>query len=267
MIGQRVNFNSVLDPDATYSRYAWTRARRGDTIRKIANRSAQPNMAQTILRLNLGADVLAHSKPAAGKKVHHRAKLRSITQTLRAGAPIKLPGTIAAQYVLSVHAGDEPPVIKRGYAKFSDVAVQGRTGISRFDGYDAVQIDIPVQFEGFADDGVGGAIENKITALERMAGRGAYPGAAYGPPAVITVTTTDETGNLNALIPLVYQNTMQWRVTNITWQAGALRDDRGRRIWQAATIEITQYTPLIVIVRSVAQRTAQKKKTTGKAKA
>jgi hypothetical protein len=272
-IGQFVNFASVLDPDATYSRFAWIRAQRGDTVRKIAARRSQPEMALTILNLNLGADVLVHKKPRPHQKRAPVPKLRSITQTLRAGAPLKLPGTMSAQYQLSVHAGDEPPTVKKGYAAFSEVAVQGRVGISRFDGYPPIAIDIPIQFEGVGSPGAGGVIEANIAILERMAGRGDYPGAAYGPPAVIVVTSTDNAGNPIPLIPFPYQwspqhqNAMQFRVTNLTWGPGALRDDQGRRIRQAATVEITQYTPLMVVVRSVAQRTAQKRKTTSKAKA
>jgi hypothetical protein len=262
----------VLDPDAAYSRFTWVRARQGDTVRKIAARRSQPEMATTILSLNLGADVLPHPRRKPGQHVHHIPKLRSVTQTLRTGAPLKLPGTMAAQYQLSVHAGDEGPTIKKGYAESSVVAVQGRVGINRFDGYGPVQIDIPIQFEGVGSPGAGAAIENSIQILERMAGRGDYPGAAYGPPAVIVVNTTDATGSPIPLIPFPYQwspqhqNGMQFRVSNITWGAGALRDDSGRRIRQAATVEITQYTPLMFVVRSVAQRTAQKRKTTSKAR-
>ena len=260
-IGQLITFASEIDPDASYTKYIWVRARKGDTVRAIAARRGHPELAAAILALNKGADVLPHPKRKPGQKVPPVPTLRTITQVLRANAPIRLPGTLQAGEVLSVHAGDNPPTIKTGYAKYDVVDVPGRTGISRFLGYDPIAIDIPIQFENYTGNN-GTVIEQNIQTLERFAGRGDYPGAAFGPPAVIRISVTDSQGNIVPLLPPNYQwsakNTSAplFRISAISWDAGALRTRDGYRIRQTATVTVTQYTPLVFVVRSVAQRTA-----------
>ena len=99
-----------------------------------------------------------------------------------------------------------------------------------------------------------------------MAGRGLYPGAGYGPPAVIVVNTTNNNGSIIPLIPLAYQwtpqhqNAPQFRITAIAWDDSpdVLRNDDGYRVRQRATVTITQYTPLVFIQRSLAQRAKRK---------
>jgi hypothetical protein len=270
-VGQYVNFASVADPDATYTNYVWIRALKGDTIKKIAARRSDPKMANAILQLNIGRDVVARPRPKPGKKVPPITKLKSITNVLRTGATIKLPGTMAQGFYFSAYAGDRPPVVKTAYAEFDVVKVPGRVGINRFLGYPPIVIEIDVQFEAFGQQGSNagylagqGSIEDRIATLERMAGRGPYPGAAYGPPAVIVVNTTDNAGNVIPLIPLSYQWTPknqtapQFRITAIAWDdTTQLRNDAGYRVRQKATVTLTQYTPLLYVVRSAAARNKQ----------
>jgi hypothetical protein len=280
--GQLINFGSVSDPDADYSKYIWVRAVKGDTVRRIAQKRSHPEWAATILRLNLGRDVLPHPKRKPHQKVPPVPKLRNITQPLRPGAAIKLPGTMAQGFFFAVHCGDKPPVIKKGYANFDKVVVPGRTGINRFLDYDPIEMDIAISFEAFGQQGPGagyvggqGSIEDRIQMLERMAGRGEYPGAGYGPPAVIVVNTTDNAGAIIPLIPLSYQwtprhqNAPQFRITNIAWDdsTDVLRNDDGYRVRQRATVTVTQYTPLIFVQRSLAQRAKQASKKPGTKKA
>lgn len=267
--GQLVNFASVADPDATYSNYIWVRAQgNNDTIKKIAARRSQPELAAAILQLNLGRDVLPHPRRKPHQKVPPIPTLKSITQVLRPQVTIKLPGTMAQGFFFSVHAGDKPPVVKKAYAEYDTVAVPGRIALNRFLGYPPIEMDIDIQFEAFGDEGNApgwimgqGSIEDRITALERMGGRGLYPGSGYGPPAVIVVNTTDNAGNIVPLIPLAYQWTPQhqnapmFRITGIVWDdTDQLRNDAGYRVRQKATVTVTQYTPLVFIQRSVSVR-------------
>jgi hypothetical protein len=259
-IGQMITFAAVFDADATYAKHVWVRARRGDTLRSIAARNGRPDLAATVLALNRGRDVLPHPK----RKPHHTAppipKLHTTTEKLRTGARIELPGTMKAGQSLSVHAGDEPPSVKAGYAKYDVVGVSGRVGINRFLGYDPIAIDIPIQFENYSAQ-AGGSIEQSIQTLERFAGRGDYPGAAFGPPAVLSITASDAQGHVVPLIPpdlqwsIQHQHAPLFRISDISWGAGALRTTDGYRVRQAATVTVTQYTPLVFSVRSVAQRT------------
>jgi hypothetical protein len=259
-IGQLITFASEIDPDATYARYIWVRAKHHDTIKAIASRRGHPEMASDILTLNKGRDVLPHPKRKPHQKVASVPKLTLATQTLRPGAAIRLPGNLQIGEVLHVHAGDSPPQVRAGYAKYDTVDVHGRIGINRFLGYDPIAIDIPIQFENYAAN-VGTTIEQNIQTLERFAGRGDYPGAAFGPPAVLRISVTDNQGNVVPLIPPNYQWSSKnqgaplYRISTIAWDAGALRTRDGYRIRQSAMVTVTQYTPLRFVVRSVARRT------------
>lgn len=251
--GQQITFASQLDPDQSYTRYVYVRAGKGDTVRKIASKRGHPELVGQILSLN--------------KKVrlpnHHY--LRSASQVLKAGTLLRLPGTLKQQDFFSVLCGDERPIIKSGYAKYDTVDRPGRVGLNRFLGYDPIEMDIAVQFENYADDN-GGPIESQIAQLERMAGRGNYGGAADGPPAVIRISVTDNNGNVVPLIPPNYQWSPKnptaplYRISGITWDAGALSDEQGRRIRQGATVTVKQYTPLTLVKRSATQRSRAKSK-------
>jgi len=246
-IGQQITFASQLDPDQRYTQYNYVIARRGDTIRKIAARYGQPEMVSTILQLN--SDV----------RIQNGHKLRSATQTLRTNQIIRVPGTLTQQDVFSVHCGEERPIIKDGYAMYDTVDRPGRVGLNRFKGYNPIEMDVAIHFEAFeSNDGTD--IEDRIARLERMAGRGDYSGAAKGPPSVIRLSVTDKSGKIVPLIPPNYQWSPQnptaplYRISNITWEAGALSDPHGRRIRQLATVTVKQYTPLTNIKRSASQR-------------
>jgi len=271
-LGQQITFASEFDPDENYSKYVWVRAQgKKDTIRKIVARRGHPEWAGTVLSLNKGRDVLPHPKRRPGQKRPPIPKLRSVTQTLRQNVTIRLPGTMKKGQSFSVHAGDKAPHITAGYAKYDTVGVPGRIGINRFDGYDPIQMDIPIQFENYGD-GAGAQIESNIQMLERMAGRGDYPGAAIGPPSVIRVSVTDGQGNIVPLIPPNYQWSPQnqtaplWRISGIAWDDNPLRNDNGYRVRQACVVTVTQYTPLVFQQRSVTKRAVSKPKPKHKAK-
>jgi len=261
-LGQMITFSSVLDPDENYSRYIVYKARSGDTIKSIAAARGRPDLAAEILKLNKGAKVLPVVR-VHGKIAKRQPGLRSVKQKLREHAALRLPGTLKPGDAFSVTAGENRPKVTAGYAKYDTVDVPNRIGLNRFDGYDPITIDIPIQFENYTGDG-GADIEDKIRRLERMAGRGTYPGAAFGPPSVIAVSVTDAHGNIVPLVPASYQwtpsnrNAPQYRITTIAWDDGALSDERGQRIRQTATVTVTQYTPLIVTERSATRRAASR---------
>jgi hypothetical protein len=267
-LGQQITFAAELDPDENYSKFVIVKARRNDTVRKIAARRGHPEMAHEILLLNKGKKLLPVTR-SHGKIVKHQPGLRSITQKLREHASLRLPGTLKRGDSFSVTAGDNRPKITGGYAKYDTVDVPGRIGLNRFDGYDPLTIDIPVQFEGYADDD-GPTVEASIRKLERMAGRGTYPGAAFGPPAVVRVSVTDNTGNIVPLVPTSYQwtprneNAPLYRITGISWDDGSLSDRTGQRVRQTATVTVTQYTPLIIHERSAARRAQSRSTAQGK---
>lgn len=250
--GQLVTFASQLDPDQKYTQYVYVRAQKGDTIKKIAGRRGHPELVATILGLN---------KRVRLANGHY---LRSATQVLKTNQLVRIPGTLSNQDSFSVLCGDERPIVKDGYALYDTVDRRGRVGLNRFLGYHPIEIDISVQFENYADGSAGASLEAQIAMLERMAGRGAYGGAADGPPAVVRVSITDNSGNIVPLIPLNYQWSPKnpaaplYRIGAIAWGAGALSDPQGRRVRQSAVVTIKQYTPLTVVKRSATQRARAK---------
>ena len=160
----------MLDADAHYAAFVWITARRGDTINRIAARRGHPEWAPQILKLNLGRDVLPHPKRKAHHPVPPIPKLRNVKQTLRAGARVKLPGTMGPSYELQALAGENAPTSTGGWSNFDVVDISGRTGINRFLGYDPFQLTVPIQFQAYGAEGTkpgnqpdgGGSIDDRI---------------------------------------------------------------------------------------------------------
>ncbi len=108
--------------------------------------------------------------------------------------------------------------------------------------------------------GDGTDVENEIAQLERMAGRGNFPGSTVGPPAVLKIQVTDNAGSQVWLIPPQWQwsaSTPQaplWRIAGIAWDKNPLRLPSGKRIRQKAVVTIWEYTPISLAVRSATVR-------------
>ena len=251
--GQLITFAAVYDPDLNAPKYVYVRAQKNDTIFRIAGRRGAPQLVPQILALN------------SDLKIRNGHKLRSATQVLKTGSLVRLPGTLAPGESFSVLCGAQRPKIMAGYAKYDTVERPGRVGINRFLGYDPIQLDIAVQWEGFTEQ-ARIEIDQDILVLERMAGRGKYDGAAQGPPAVVQVSVTDNKHSVVPLVPFNYQWSSKnptaplYRISNITWEDNALSGPDGRRIRQSATISVKQYTPVTNIKRSATQRAKSKGK-------
>lgn len=242
-IGQEYVFATEFDPDYNYTRFVFATARKDDTVRKIMARRGHPDLVRAVCKLN---------------------HIRSGTTKLKDGRRIKLPGSAVEKLSFTVLAGDKPATPKSGYAKFENVSVPGSTGLTKFDGYDPFELDVPIRFEAL-QSGDGQGVEDSIRVLERMAGRGLYGGAAAGPPAVVRVSTTDNWGNVIPLIPLHFQWSSQsqgaplWRVGDIQWDDSPIRGDDGKRLRQDAIVILFQHTPLN-LVGSAATRAKRKAK-------
>jgi hypothetical protein len=244
LLGQLITFAVEIDPDVPVTKWEWVDVKKGDTVQKVASRRGHPEDARRI------ADANGIRSVRSVFSGHGRKK-------------IKVPGE--SNIVVRVLAGDSPPHITGGYAKLDIQDRPQRTGLTRFTGYDPVTMDIPIRFDTVAQGGQGVDIEDDIALLERMAGRGAYPGAAVGPPPIVRISTTNARGEIVPLIPANYQWSLAnpgaplWRIQNpIDWDdsvpAGVLRNDAGNRIRQLATVTVQQHTNLRMLQRSVTQR-------------
>jgi hypothetical protein len=246
--GQLISFGTVSDEDWALARWVWVPVRKHDTVRKIASRRRHEDLAQTIA----DANGIRHVNSKLGRK------------------QLRVPAILLESTGFDVLAGPKPPRIVGGYGKVSTIDRPNRSGLSKFDGYDPISMEVQVQFERLRNSGgvLTGVddVERDIAKLERMAGRGQFQGAATGPTPVITVTTTRNVdGAPVPLIPLAYQRTLNnktgpvWRVSNIDWDADPLRDDDGKRYRQLATITLTQVVNVQAATRLVARAKAKKK--------
>ena len=233
LAGQYINFSIETQGDFKYQDYTYTTVKKGRrTYRKIAAHFGHPEMAREIANLN-GA--------------------RSTMAILPLGMRIRVPGNVRASESFKVLAGESAPTVIDGYGIWEVVDRPQRTGVTIFKGYPPMVLSIPIQFENFIDN-EGMQIEKDIALLERMAGRGAFNGAAVGPPPTIRVSTTDDRGNAVPLIPSNYQFSDQnktpplWVISGIDWDDNPLRNNAGNRIRQRATITLTQFviSPLVL---------------------
>lgn len=272
-LGQLITLAIQLDHDPATpapQKYVLVVARSGDTCQSIASRLGHPEDARAIADLNAQ---------------------RSTTGQLNAGGRYRVPARLRPEQVLNVLAGDNPPKIVGGFAKFTTIDRFSRTGLNQFTGYDPLQMSVPLRFEalsyqitqGFTQikpnnprptkisattlahqvksyqDNQAQDVESQIRLLERMAGRGAFSGAGIGPPPVIRATTTDADGNVIGLIPKSYQWTKAnagplWRLSGLEWDDGALRNASGNRIRATCTVTLTEHTHSSLASQSAAAR-------------
>lgn len=245
--GQYIQFAIQTQSDVKYPDYTYYYVKKGKrTFMKIAADLGRPELAADIAELN-------------GER--NRFKM------LPLNSKVRVPGTARPGNTFKVLAGDNPPTIIDGYATWDVVDRSQRTGLTVFKGYPPIKMSVPIRFEAYLSgtmlDGEpynGAQVERDITLLERMAGRGAFVGAAVGPPPVLVVSTRNEDGGAFPLIPYNYQVNAQnktpptWVITGLTWDDGALRDDNGLRIRQLATVELTQFVGAPILRASATDR-------------
>lgn len=253
-LGQLITFATEADADRRYQEFIRIRVRVGDTVRKIAARRGHPEDARTIAKLNhirSTTKVLRHRPRRKGDHTH-----------------IRVPGTLRRAETFHVLAGDRAPRIVAGYQKLETIDRKGRTGLTHFVGYDPITMEVPIRFEQFIGrDGAG--VEERIALLERMAGRGNFKGASAGPAAILRLSTTNNAGKIIPLLPPNYQWSRQnpsaplWRIADIDWDENPIRDTRGNRIRQFATVTVQQHTKISLEVRSATTRSRNKQRRNG----
>jgi hypothetical protein len=255
-IGQLITFGVEVDQDQRFQRWVWVDVKIGDTVQKIASRRGHPEDARRIADEN---------NIRNARKVLRQAKAAGFGQPIFSGrTQIKVPGELKGAG-FNVLAGDQPPRIVGGYAKLGILDRPELVGITTFEGYDPITMEVPIRFLG-NPGGDGSNVERDIAFLERLAGRGDFAGAGQGPPPVIRLSTTGPRGGVVPLIPDNYQWSKQnptaplWRVSEIEWDAEPRRLDNGNRIDQLATVLVQQHTRINLAVRSVSSRSKTKKK-------
>lgn len=230
--GQRISFAIEDSGDQRFSGFRYIHVTKADRrIKDIAAKYARRELAQYIADLN---------------------GIRWVDSNLKIGRPIRIPDGLRKENSFDVYAGDTAPTVVGGYAKIDIVARTERTGLSVFQGYDPITLSIPIRFES-DDVSPGGTregqqVEDDIKKLERMAGRGEFPGAAVGTPAIVRISTTNADSNPMPLIPSNYAwdrndtaNSPVYWIGNIEWDDDPWRNTSGNRIRQLATVTAIQY--------------------------
>lgn len=210
---------------------------RGETVRSVAIRLGVPDLERDIARANGIVSVLS---PFSGRG---RTKLWVPQDTSS----------------VEVRAGEQPPRVTDGFAKLGVLDRPQRTGLSVFTGYNPIVIEIPIQFENFAD-GAGGDIEDAIAMLEAFAGRGKIPGAGSLPPRVLRITTW-RAGEKIRLLPEAYAYEEQgksplYQIAKLDWDPSPLRNSDGRRTRQAGVVTVQQYVSTDPVSRVSVKPTA-----------
>lgn len=226
----------------------WVKVKKGDSVQSIASGRGHPEEARKIADAN---DIRSVRSKFSG----------------RGKKQIRVPRELRASESFHVLAGDTPPRITNGYAKFETVDRPMRAGLTMFTGYDPIEMEVPIRFEAttFSDAGEreGSGIEDDIALLERMAGRGQGSVSGVGPPPVVRVSTTRGRDTV-PLIPSNYQYSEQnpsaplWRVAGVEWDDGAWRNDHGNRIRQLAVVTLRQHVRVNLVTHSATQRARQR---------
>jgi hypothetical protein len=244
-LGQTLVFAIEKDPDQRFADWVWIHAPKGWTVMKLAAKRGHPEDARVIADEN---------------------GIRSVYSKFGKAHRLKVPGEMVASASFEVLAGDTPPRIVGGYAKFDKLDRPQRVGLTTFLGYDPITMEVAIRFEAIRGSRRGEGVEDDCALLERMAGRGNFEGAAVGPPPVVRIGTFDSDGKVVPLIPANYQASRQnataplWRVADIAWDESPLRNGGGNRIRQLATVTVQQHTPVSLPTRSAAKRSKSKKK-------
>jgi hypothetical protein len=247
-LGQLITFAIEIEDEGHVRKWVTITVAKGLTVRKVCARRGHPEDAKAVARKN-------HIRHP-GRKFRKKRKL-------------KVPKEFKKENYFSVLAGDSAPYVAAGYAKIANVDRPYRVGLSIFEGYDPVELVVPIRFEATERSGgqrIGKQIERDIAELEKMAGRGNFKKAGSVAPPIVRLSATGGQGEIVPLIPQNYQWSRQnkhaptWRISSIDWDNSPLRNTNGYRIRQLAEVHLVEYTKLNLLGRASGAKRLPKKR-------
>jgi hypothetical protein len=157
--------------------------------------------------------------------------------------------TSGYQQNFDVLCGKNPPTIIDGYARWTTDDRYLQRGLTIFEGYNPTRMKCEIIFGAWSSaggwntsDAAGEALKTDIDALEWMAG-GNFQ---FGPSPVVYVYSHSNQGGDTDLIPSWYAG-RPWIINGaedgLSW-GNAIRNPNGYRIWQEATVTLTNYLNL-----------------------
>ena len=247
-LGQEITFAIEIEDEGAVRKWMTIRVKKGDTVRKVCARRGHPEDVKAVARKN---------------------NVKRPSRKFRKNRKLKVPREFKKENYFSVLAGDNAPYVTAGYAKIANVDRPYRVGLSIFEGYDPVELVVPIRFEsvsrGNSGERMGQGIERDIAELEKMAGRGNFKKAGSVAPPIVRLSATSG----NEIVPLIPQNYQwstqnkhapTWRIAGIDWDNNPLRNSNGYRIRQLAEVRLVQYTKLNLLGRASSARKLPKKK-------
>jgi hypothetical protein len=158
--------------------------------------------------------------------------------------------TTGRERTIQALCGDAPPTITDGYALWNTIPRPLLRGVTVFTGYNPAAMTVSIRLGRWSRAGwatgrdpltgqdAGNEVENDIDILGWMAGERFIEG-----PSPVVYVSSWNAKTQNSLVPPQYHN-VPWVIANgVTW-GQAWRNDAGQRIWQEATVVLTQYTAL-----------------------
>jgi hypothetical protein len=149
--------------------------------------------------------------------------------------------------VVVVLAGEGAPTVTGGWVQVAKVKRFQRVAFTVPEGYEPIEMQIPIQFEALLQTKERKDLEQDIVNMEWMAGR--YPLSAgqseiKGEPPYVEVFTVNAKGRQIPLVPLQYQGepgaSRQWFMGSIAFDPNPERDTGGARLRQKATVTLTE---------------------------
>jgi hypothetical protein len=139
--GQLISFSIEKDPDQRFEKWKRIPVRRGQTIARIAAKFGNPEDSEKIRKKNgvRGINYVLFKKLPK----HSTKQQREAFKKRKQFRTILVPGNFSESVVFHVLAGDTPPSITSGYAKFNQVTRPERASLLAFEGYDAVEMKVP----------------------------------------------------------------------------------------------------------------------------
>lgn len=144
-------------------------------------------------------------------------------------------------------------VVSDGYGGWDTISRPRNVGVLNWAGYPPLALSVPVLFDSWHAQT---SVEDDISDLERLAGRGPGFGGTRQPPT-LTLSTAD---GFSKLIPHG-DDVNRWVIQTIEW-GDALRRGKqtdgsgGHRVRQAGTVTVLQYTQAALTVEKSASKRA-----------
>jgi hypothetical protein len=159
-------------------------------------------------------------------------------------------GTKPERNSFTVLAGEEAPTITGGFGQWAEVERPQVESLPVLTHFGTLTMTVPILFEAVMADSVditnktpneaGKLLEEDISVLEWMGGRGELAEGANGVTPLVRVYSVNNAAKEHPLIPPGAQG-VKWIVSGITFDANPLRNAGGFRIRQAVTVELKKY--------------------------